>query len=102
MRSKSQVARVACIAGVLACALAPAAGGASVGAGAGALFTFAVSPVFGPVSSTSIGTGGGTTDDIATATIDGTEYAYYAGYGQNVVRRIDLATDEQQVVAGND
>ena len=45
--------------------------------------------------------GGGTTGDVATATIGGTQYAYYAGYGQNVVRRINLTTDEEQVVAGN-
>jgi hypothetical protein len=88
---------VACVASVLACVLAPAA----ASAGIGDISTFAGSPVFGPVSATSIGAGGGTTGDIATATLDGTTYVYYAGAGQNVVRRIDLATDQEQVVAGN-
>ena len=101
MRSRSQVTRIACIAGILACGLLPAAAGASIGTGIGMISTFAGSPVFGPVSATSIGAGGGTTADVATATLGGTEYAYYAGYGQNVVRRIDLATDEEQVVAGD-
>jgi hypothetical protein len=101
MRSRSQVARIACVAGILACGLLPAAAGASVGSGIDTISTFAGSPVFGPVSATSIGVGGGTTDDVATVTLGGIEYAYYAGYSQNVVRRIDLATDEEQVVAGN-
>jgi hypothetical protein len=93
----SLMARSACLVGVLACLLVPASAGAAVGT----ISTFAGSPVFGPVSGTSIGAGGGTIGDVASATLGGTSYVYYAGAGQNVVRRIDLATDQEQVVAGD-
>ncbi len=101
MRCKSQMVRIACIATFLACALVPASASASVGPGAGTISTFAGSPVFGPVSALTIGAGGGGSGDVATATLDGTPYLYYAGSYQNVVRRIDLTTDEEQVVAGD-
>jgi RHS repeat-associated protein len=38
---------------------------------------------------------------IATATIDGTSYAYVADAGDDVIRRINLATDVETVVAGD-
>jgi hypothetical protein len=101
MRRTSLIARIACMASVLACATVPASASAEAGAGPGTISTFAGSPVFGPVSATSIGAGGGTITDIATATLGGTPYAYYAGAYQNVVRRIDLTTGEEQVVAGD-
>ena len=97
MRRTSLIVRIACVASLLACALVPASASASVGT----ISTFAGSPVFGPISATSIGAGGGTITNIATATLGGTPYAYYAGAYQNVVRRIDLTTGEEQVVAGN-
>jgi hypothetical protein len=101
MRRTSLLIRIACSASILAIAITVAPADASVGPAAGTISTFAGSPVFGPVSATSIGAGGGGSDDVATATIDGTTYAYYAGSSQNVVRRIDLTTGEEQVVAGD-
>ena len=40
-------------------------------------------------------------DNVATATIGGTTYAYVTDAANNVIRRINLSTDEEQVVAGN-
>jgi hypothetical protein len=76
---------------ILACVLAPAA----ASAGVGTISTFAGSPVFGPVSATSLGVAGG----VAGATVDGTPYDYVAT--GTVVRRIDSATGIEQVVAGD-
>jgi hypothetical protein len=101
MRRTSQIAWIAWLASILACALGASTASASVGPTTGEISTFAGSPVFGPVSALTIGTGGGGSGDVATATIDGTPYLYYAGSYQQVVRRIDLTTDEEQVVAGN-
>ncbi|HTA98131.1 MAG TPA: hypothetical protein VK730_10880 [Solirubrobacteraceae bacterium] len=101
MRRTSQMVRIACIASFLACAFVPTSASASVGPSPGTISTFAGSPVYGPVSATSIGAGGGTVTNIATATLGGTPYAYYADAYQNVVRRIDLTTGQEQVVAGN-
>jgi hypothetical protein len=98
--SYRQLVRIACLASLLLVgALLPAAAEASIGVGT--ISTFAGSPVFGPVSAISIGAAGGSSGEVATATLDGTQYAYYAGTAQNVVRRIDLTTDQGQVVAGN-
>jgi len=83
---------VACVASILACVLAPAV----ASAGVGTISTFAGSPVFGPVSATSIGVAA---DNVASVTLDGTTYAY--AVSNNVVRRIDLGTGQEQVVAGN-
>jgi hypothetical protein len=84
---------VACIASVLACVLVPTA----ASAGVGTISTFAGSPVFGPVSATSIGAVG----NAAGVTIGGTTYAYVADGAENVVRRVDLSTGQAQVIAGN-
>jgi hypothetical protein len=97
----SQIARIAWLASILACTLGVTTASASVGFSPGTISTFAGSPVFGPVSALAIGVGGGGVGDVATATIDGTPYLYYAGSYQQVIRRIDLTTDEEQVVAGN-
>jgi len=83
---------IACITSILACLLIPAWAGAAVGT----ISTFAGSPVFGPVSATSIGV---PAESVASVTLDGTTYAY--AVSGDVVRRIDLATGQEQVVAGN-
>jgi hypothetical protein len=89
---------VACVASVLAFGLAATTAGAEVGPMLpGDISTFAGSPVFGPVGATSLGVNG----NPATATLDGTTYAYFADGTQHVIRRVNLATGTAQVVAGN-
>ena len=96
LRRPSVAPQAALLAGVFLCALGmltPAVGRADVGT----IDTFAGSPIEGPVTATSIGAIG----SAATETIDGTTYAYIADGAENVVRRVDLATGQAQVIAGN-
>jgi hypothetical protein len=95
MRRTFSIIWIACIASFCACAIVSASANAGVGLGPGTISTFAGSPVFGPIDATSIGAPG----DVTSATVDGTTYAYIAG--NNVVRRIDLASGDEQVVAGD-
>jgi RHS repeat-associated protein len=77
---------------------APVTAGASgTGTTAGTISTFAGGPM-GSVTATQLGQ---QPSEVATAVIGGTTYAYLGDQENSVVRRINLSTDAETVVAGN-
>jgi trimeric autotransporter adhesin len=83
--------------GVLGVSIAVLAPAAAQAAPAGTITTIAGGPVLGPAPATSVGV---EPTGVASATVGGKAFVYVADQQNHVVRRVEVATGIEQVVAG--